>query len=295
MPGENKKIDDFSLDFFDKDVDLDNPFASEIKAQKDIPDHVKPDAIKKEKEPDPVPRKEKKEQTGKRSSKDFNPNMEALLITAQSSMIVQAMKHYTQGDFSSSTLPIYLEALSGVSLYIKILDRNPSNYAKLKTFIDVDVECKEVENIAFNLYRKIHNITPENDQEKLAAFEKFELLFKEAVNKALVSNSMKSLKKYLLMSGIVDEAKIKEAISSGSKEFIADINNFIQYVQLAIDMTKKGKCEIAKGLKGRDINIYIIKTSYLLYYYYTSIGNNELSEYYRRMYNNCSKYFVIRD
>jgi hypothetical protein len=60
-------------------------------------------------------------------------------------------------------------------------------------------------------------------------------------------------------------------------------------------MVKKGKCEISKGLKGRDINIYIIKTSYLLYFYYTLAGNPDLAEYYGRVHSNYKKYFIIRE
>lgn len=294
MAGDDKHLSDFDLDSFDIDVDLDNPFADEIKAGKTRPEPPRRAAAAAPPPPPPVSEIERPEPR-RRSSKDFNPDMDALLLTAQSAMIIEGMKNYTQGNFSSATLSIYMEALRGVSLYTKILDRNPNNYNKLKELIDADIDCKEVEAIAFNMYKKMHGIDPDSYQEKLAAFEKFELLFREAVNKASVSNSMRLLKKYLLMSGSLDEVKVRNCFTSGSADFASDVQNFIQHIKLAHEMVKKGKCEISKGLKGRDINIFIIKTSYLLYFYYTLSGNSEMAEYYGRVHNNYKKYFVIRD
>ncbi len=291
MAGDNKQLSDFDLDSFDIDVDLDNPFADEIKAGKPRPEPARRAAAP----PPPPVREIESSEPRRRSSKDFNPDMDALLLTAQSPMIIEGMKGYTQGNFSSTTLPVYMEALKGVALYTKILDRNPNNYNKLKELIDSDTDCKEVESIAFNMYRKMHGVDPDSYQEKLAAFEKFELLFKEAVNKASVSNSMRLLKKYLLMSGSLDEVKVRNSFSAGSADFANDVQNFVQHIKLAHEMVKKGKCEISKGLKGRDINIYIIKTSYLLYFYYTLAGNPDLAEYYGRVHSNYKKYFIIRE
>ncbi|HDP81235.1 MAG TPA: hypothetical protein ENN21_10385 [Spirochaetes bacterium] len=290
MP-DDKKVKDTDLDFFDIDVDLENPFAEETREQK--PRSSTP-SRKGPAEPD-TPVRETLAEPKRRSSKDFNPDMDMLLLTAQSPMIIEGMKSYTRGDFSSSTLSIYTEALKGVSLYIKILDRNPKNYYKLKALIDSDTDCKEVEEIAFNLYKKLHNTAPEADHEKLSAFEKFESLFRDAANKASISNSMKSLKKYMLMSGSIDEIKVKDRFNCGAPELASDIKNFEQHIKLAHDLLQKGKGEIAKGLKGRDLNIYIIKTSYLLYYYYTISGNDEKADYFGRIHNNYKKYFIIRD
>ncbi len=291
MQGENKKIDDFNLDSFDMDVDLENPFAGEAKPT------GAPAQPQGKQSPRPGPRFEERlgEEHKRRSSKDFNPDMDALLLTAQSSMIIEGMQLYTQGNFASTTLQVFMEALKGISLYIKILDRNPNNYNKLKALIDADLDCKEVEKIAFNLYHKVYNAFPQTDQEKLNAFEKFESIFAEAVNKASISNSMKILKKYMLLSGSVDEVKLKECAARQSGEFLSDVNNFIQHLQMADDLLKKGKGEIAKGLKGRDLNIFIIKTSYLLYYYFNLIGNAQAANHYGRMHTNYRKYFIIRE
>jgi hypothetical protein len=304
MPSGGKKIDDFALDFFDMDVDLDNPFSE---GTKDKPAKTRPAARPAPKPPvtgihvTDVPGSAAKTvehpayESRKRSSKDFSPDMDALLITAQSPMIIEGIKNYIQGDFSSGTLSTYLEALKGVSLYIKILDRNPNNYNKLKALIDSDTDCREVESFALNLFKKIHNYPPETEQEKLNAFERFEAILREAANKSSISNSMRILKKYLLMSGNIDEIKVKELHAAGNPEYLSDINNFINHLKLAIDLVNKGKAEIAKGLKGRDINIYIIKTSYIIYYHYQLSCNDQAADMYARINNNYKKYFIIRE
>jgi len=153
MPDNKKKVEDTDLDFFDINVDLENPFAEETREQKP---RASAPPRKSPAEPD-TPGPEQLLEPKRRSSKDFNPDMDMLLLTAQSPMIIEGMKSYTKGDFSSSTLSVYTEALKGVSLYIKILDRNPKNYYKLKALIDSDTDCKEVEDIAFNLYKKINS------------------------------------------------------------------------------------------------------------------------------------------
>jgi hypothetical protein len=301
MP-EEKKAKDVDLDFFDIDVDLDNPFAAEAgKETKPASAPAKDPGLEMpvlDDEPvydEPAYEEPNGHVAHKRSSKDFNPDMDALLMTAQSPMILEGMKHYTQGNFSSQTMPVYLEALKGIALYIKILDRNPNNFNKLQKLIDADMDCKEVETIAFNLFKMIHGRQPENDQEKLVSFERFEQLFREAVNKASISNSMKLLKKYLLMSGSLDEVKVRDLFKRGNVDLKADVNNLAQHLQLGLDLMKKGRHEIAKGLKGRDLNIYVIKASYLMYYYYSLSGNETLADHYARLHNNYKKYFIIRE
>lgn len=231
----------------------------------------------------------------KRTFKDFQPDMDALLITAQSSMIIEGMRKYTERDFSSGNLSIYLEALNGVNLYIKILDRNPNNYHKLKALINADSECQEVERIAFNLYKKIFSTLPETDQEKLAAFEKFSSLFKDAVNRATISASMKEIKKYFLLSGGLDEIRMSQLIANNDSELKKDISNLQQTISLGLSYTEKGNIEIIRGLKGRDLNNFIIRGSQLIAYYFSTTNNDQHAEYYKRIHSIYSKYFVIKD
>ena len=231
----------------------------------------------------------------KRSSRDFQPDMDALLITAQSSMIIEGMRKYTERDFSSINLPIYLEALNGVNLYIKIIDRNPKNYHKLKSVINADQDCQEVEKISFDLYKKMFGTVPETDQEKLVAFEKFSSLFKDAVNRATINASMKEIKKYFLLSGGLDEIKVSQLIAQNDEELAKDISNLQRYIAMGLAYIEKGNIEIIKGLKGRDLNHYIIRGSQLLAFYFKKINNDRHADYYSRINSIYSKYFVIKD
>src|SRR6056297_822062 len=141
----NKQGDNIFEELFDE-TKIDEFTFDETNEPKDVPEAI-PEAI-----PD-----DKIEDGGKkRSFKDFQPDMDALLITAQSPMIIEGMKKYTDKDFSAPTLAVYQESLKGVQLYITIIDRNPQNYHKLKAVINSDIDCQEVEKTAFNLYAKIH-------------------------------------------------------------------------------------------------------------------------------------------
>ncbi|MCX8122718.1 MAG: hypothetical protein N3F66_00965 [Spirochaetes bacterium] len=239
--------------------------------------------------------KESTEISRKRSSRDFQPDMDALLITAQSSMIIEGMKKYSERDFSAANLPIYLEALNGVNLYIKILDRNPKNYHKLKAVINADPDCQEVEKIAFNLYKKMFGTEPETDQEKLVAFEKFSALFKDAVNRATIATSMKEIKKYFLLSGGLDEIKVTQLVAQNDEELRKDISNLQRYIAMGLAYIEKGNIEIIKGLKGRDLNNFVVRGSQLLAYYFKLIHNERLADYYARINSIYSKYFVIKE
>ncbi len=280
-------IDEFAFDddLFKLDDDLE-----EIK-QKDT---AKTQKVNEDIE-DFKPEKESSDSIRKRSSRDFHPDMDALLITAQSSMIIDGMKKYTERDFSAGNLPMYLEALNGVNLYIKILDRNPKNYHKLKAVINADPDCQEVENIAFNLYKKIFGNDPETDQEKLVAFEKFSALFKDAVNRATLATSMKDIKKYFLLSGGLDEIKVSQLVTVNDEELKRDISNLQRYIALGLAYIEKGNVEIIKGLRGRDLNNYIVRGSQLLAYYFKLIKNERLADYYARINTIYSKYFVVKD
>src|SRR5271157_5247685 len=50
----------------------------------------------------------------KRTSEDFEPDMDALVIGAQSPFIAEGLKYLTVRDFSSTTYDIYAEAIKGV-------------------------------------------------------------------------------------------------------------------------------------------------------------------------------------
>ena len=231
----------------------------------------------------------------KRSSEDFQPDMDALVITAQSPLIIEGMKCLTIKDFTANTLQIYSEAMKGAEVFIKILERNPNNYFKLSPVINSDSDCKEIETVAFGLYRAKHHEMPEIDNHILKAYEMLRNRLKIGYNKALVSTSMLAVKKYFHLSGTLDQEKISSMVLNNNKELKSDVIKFIQHLNIAVQLMKLGDFEITKGLKGRDINTFVIRASQLLAYYYLAVGDADAQEYYRRMHDNYKKYFVIRD
>jgi hypothetical protein len=296
MHNNDKNLDDFNLDSFsDNDSGFENLF-DESSTDKKQAAEAKPAQEQKSKNNDTALKETKveKPKAVKRTISDFEPDMDALLMTAQSSMIIEGMELYNNKNFGFEALQIYLEALKGVDLYIKILNRNPNNYRKLKALIDADTDCQQVEKIAFDLYQKEYDTTPDTDREKLAAFEIFKQIFKQSINKASISKSMKLLRKYFLLSGGLDTEKIQELIKSESLEIKKDINYFHQHLNVALNMIKKDDSEIGRGLKGRDLNVFVTKASEFLGYYYKLLENVKVSDYYFRIHNIYKKYFIMK-
>ncbi len=230
----------------------------------------------------------------KRSSLDFEPDMDALLLTAQSSMIIEGMKYLLNKDYSTKTLPIYSEAVKGIELYIKILDRNPNNYKKLANIIIKDLDCKEVEKIAFNLYESTFREKPDSDDKRIRAYEILKDGLMTGYNKVLISKAMGDIKKYFTQSGAMDEHKINILYKTNDHEFKHEISSFNQFLKLSVDLIKTGKGEITKGMKGRDLNVFIIRLSEILAYYCNISGKLKEAQYFKRLMDNHKNYFVIR-
>ncbi|PKL40601.1 MAG: hypothetical protein CVV44_03085 [Spirochaetae bacterium HGW-Spirochaetae-1] len=231
----------------------------------------------------------------RRSSLDFEPDMDALLLTAQSSMIIEGTKYMGQKLYSHKALPIYTEAIKGIDLYIKILERNPNNYHKLSKMIVQDIDCREVERLAFSIYKAKYNEAPQTDDHKLRAYELFRDRLKIAYFKSLISQTMAGIKKYFLLSGGTDTEKINSLIQNEDITLKSDVARISQHTNLALEMLKHGNAEISGGMKGREMNMFIIRSSELLQYYYTQTGRTQTADYYKRLHTTYSKYFVIRD
>jgi hypothetical protein len=231
----------------------------------------------------------------RRSSQDFEPDMDALLITAQSPLILEGMKHLSSRDFSSGTLQVYSEAVKGIDLYIKILNRNPNNYKKLSQIINQDTDCKEVEKMAMNLYTMTYNDGPVTDDQKIVSFEILREGLNNGLKKVYISKSMSYIKKFFLQSGSLDEYKITQLYQKNDSQLKRDISNVNQLLKYAIKLIKSGKGEIAKGMKGKDLNIYIIKASEILFYYCNISGKLQEAKYFRRIMETHKNYFVIRE
>ncbi|MCP4130361.1 MAG: hypothetical protein GY754_05220 [bacterium] len=254
-----------------------------------------PDAIPVPEKPAaaaPVPVED--DNSPKRSSQDFEPDMDALLITAQSSMVIEGTKYLTLRNYSSKAYPIYTEAINGIELYIKILQRNPNNYRKLGNIISQDIDCREVEKIAFNSYKAAYNDIPDTDAQKLKSFEIIKLKLKDAQAKAAISHFMIRTKKYFLLSGGLDEEKVQKLVNSSDPTLKEEVVKVGHHVHLAIDLLKEGKGELASGMKGKNMNIFIIKASQLLYYYYKLTNKPQPAGHFKNIHEHYKKYFVMR-
>ena len=230
----------------------------------------------------------------KRTSADFSPDMEALLITAQSSMIIEAMKLISVNDFKSKNSSIYSEAINGIDLYIKILDRNPDNFRKLMANLSNDKECMDVQRISFNLFKNVTNEIPTTDTQKLRAFELVKDKLKIAYNKSLVVSSIINIKKYFLLSGSLDMMKINKEIENNGAELKNQLSAFSRHINIGRLLIQSKNEEIAKGMKGKEINVFIVKATELLAYYFSVIGDKERQTYYSRLNENFKKYFIVR-
>ncbi|HOO72077.1 MAG TPA: hypothetical protein PK926_09975 [Spirochaetota bacterium] len=296
MPGKNDDFDFGPLMDDDetlKDFTVDDDDLFSFDAPENVDSQVIPDDTLNDYRDDDQP--EEKEVLKKRSSEDFSPDMDALLLTAQSPMIVEGMKYLTLKDFSSKRHHIFLEAVKGVDLYLKIIERNPGNYRKLLKTLSSDIDCMEVEKITSNLYKNKYGEPSDSVDKKLRAFEMLREKLKNAYDKTLISSSMVGIKKYFLLSGSLDQEKVSHLVKDNNAEFKSEVAKLDHNIRLAMEILKQTDCEIAKGMKGKDINIFIIKGSQMLYYFYMLTGKKDAAEYFRRINANYKKYFVIRD
>ena len=140
---------------------------------------------------------------GKRSSADFEPDMDLLLISAQTPMIIEGMKLISNHDFRSKNVVTFSEAIKGIELYMKILERNPDNYRKVSSMMSTDPDFCDLLKITSNLYRNIYNEVPSTDSNKLKSFELVKDHLDIALKKSLISSSLVSIKKYFLLTSFV--------------------------------------------------------------------------------------------
>jgi len=230
----------------------------------------------------------------KRTSADFSPDMDALLLTAQSSMIIEAMKQISLHDFKSKNMSVFTEAIKGIELYMKILERNPENFKKLTAILSSDQDCMDVQNITFNLYRNVTGELPQSDAQKLKAFELINERLKNAYNKSLITSSIVSIKKFYLLSGTLDMMKVDDALKNDPEGLKNQIGTFMRHINIGRQMIKSGNAEIVKGMKGKELNVFIVKAAQLLVYYFGRTGDSEHQLFYSKLHENFKKYFVVR-
>jgi len=230
----------------------------------------------------------------KRTSANFEPDMEMILITAQSSMIIEAMKLFSQHDFKSKNTSIFAEAVKGIDLYIKLLQRNPENFHKIMSMLSVDPDCMDVQKISFNLYKNIYGEFPDSDSQRLKSFEILRDKVQTGYYKSLISSSLINIKKFYLLTGSLDSIKINQMLTSNPDILKKEIDCYSRHIAIARELIKSGDYEINKGMKGREINVFIIKASQLLSYYFSKIGDTERSNIYQRLNDNFRKYFIMK-
>ena len=230
----------------------------------------------------------------KRTSADFEPDMDMLLITAQSSMIIEGMQLISRHDFKSKNTVIFSEAIKGVELYMKILERNPDNYRKIMTMLSSDQDCMDVQRITYNLYKNIYGEIPDSDSQKMKGFELMREKLQNAYYKSLISSSLITIKRYYLLSGSIDSVKIDKLLNENPEFLKKEMLCYSSHINLARQLIKSGNYEINKGMKGRELNVFIIKSSQLLNYYYKQTGDHDKAAGYQRLNDNFKKYFIVR-
>lgn len=240
------------------------------------------------------PEDEQPQPGGKRSSADFEPDMDLLLISAQTPMIIEGMKLISNHDFRSKNAVIFSEAIKGIELYMKILERNPENYRKVSSMMSSDPDFCDLLKITSNLYKNLFNELPSTDSNKLKSFELVKDHLDIALKKSLISSSLVSIKKYFLLSGAPDTSKIDAAINANPHKTKSEFAGYGRHVNIARELIKSGNYEINKGMKGKEMNVFIVRATMLLIYYYTKTGETQYASYYQRLNENFKKYFVVR-
>ena len=237
---------------------------------------------------------EKKETVRRRTSADFEPDMDILLLTAQSSMIIEGLKLILKHDFRSVNLTVFSEAVQGIELYMKILERNPLNYKKLSGMLQTDMDCIEVEKITFNLFQNSTGEFPESESQKMMAFELVREKLRTGYNKSLISLAIIKIKNFFLLSGGLDIAKMDVFIKKNPVKCREEFIRLSRYIQVARDLMKSGDYEINKGMKGREVNVFLIRSTEILCYYFTGTGETDYVSFYKRLHDNFKRYYIVR-
>jgi hypothetical protein len=231
----------------------------------------------------------------KRTSKDFNPDMDAIVLTAQSPMITESISYLSKGDYSQKALGIYKEGQIGIAVYIKIIDRNPENYKKLQNVINSDKDCQEVENRAFTLFAKKHGHPPVDNREKIVGFEMLNTVIKNALSKAMLQLDMDSLRPFLTLHGTINAEAIRQNFTRANKKLEAIAKTLPASISIAKKILESGSFATANASKEKmRFSTFILTATLFLYNYYSLKGNLDAAKTYLRMHETHKKYWIIR-
>lgn len=157
-----------------------------------------------------------------------------------------------------------------------------------------DKECMEVQKITFNLYKTVYEELPESESQQQRAFELIRDTLHNGYNKSLISFALLEIKKFYFMTGDPDFSKIDEVIKTGKDKGASYFLKLEKYVAIARNLLKTGNFEINKGMKGREINVFIVKASQVLFYYFSKTNYNDKANFYNKLYENFKKYFIVK-
>lgn len=228
-----------------------------------------------------------------RTVSDLEPNMDALLITAQSVLIKDGIKLFMSKNYSSQSLEIYREAFYGIELYIKLLTRNAENAKKISNLAKRDADCKYVVSFSFNLYKKLYKKYPEKIDQQIKAFKIIHSLFEDAINKASINFGNSQLRFFYHLSEELDDKKVKQYYESNDPGFLDLIKKLTAQIRVALKMAKNIKLKKETDISLRDINTYIIRASGLLKYYYTLTNEFHSSRYHARIHDIYTEFQIV--
>jgi hypothetical protein len=267
------------IDNFFDDISPDIPAGQDVIAEAPIPDL-----------PEEIVTSGKK-----RTSKDFNPDMDAIVLTAQSPMITESILHLSRGDYSQKALGIYKEGQIGIAVYIKILDRNPENYKKLQEVILSDHDCQEVENRAFSLFSKKNGHPPIDNREKIVAFEMLNMIIKNALSKAMLQLDMDSLRPFLTLHGTINANTIKQTFDRSYAKIEKIAVSLPSSLSIAKKILETGSFTAVNASKEKvKFSSFIMTATLFLYHFYSLKGNLDAAKTYLRMHETHKKYWVSR-
>jgi hypothetical protein len=222
----------------------------------------------------------------RRSSKDFNPDMDTLVISAHATFVIEALSLFSKGDFSEKSIAIYSEAQSCMGVLIKILERSPSNNYKLQILFNADAECMEIEKTAFGLFQKKNKVLPKDNGEKILAFQMMQGLFRNGLIRARIAQDIELLRQFCFSRGIINPDLVIRTLNNENNQCAIIVKSLQQTLPQTIHIVNKGIYITSDTTKEKKTYIsFIINSSLFLFHFFNETGAIE----------ECTKYLRIHD
>jgi hypothetical protein len=88
--------------------------------------------------------------------------------------------------------------------------------------------------------------------------------------------------------------KVKNEIENNIAQLKNQLTIFARHINIGRQLIQSKNSEISKGMKGKEINVFIVKATELLAYYFSVTKDKERQTYYSRLNENFKKYFIVR-